>query len=71
MRHERSRVDESDARGVKHDDCDVNTRQILLKRQIAIASDEDLELRLSQGQQTPVLDAIPAHVLDCLHFVAR
>lgn len=48
--HEWSRVNEPDAHGSKHYDCETNSREILLEGQIAIASDENLEFRLGQRQ---------------------
>ena len=42
----------------------------MLKRQISIASDEDIELSLSQSEQIPVFDPIPTHFLDRFDVVA-
>ena len=37
----------------------------------SVWSDNDLEIALGQHQQTPIMDATPAHLLDGLHLVAR
>jgi hypothetical protein len=50
---------------------DSELGKVVLERQIPVGSYKDLELRFCQRQQTPVLNPVPAHILDGLDFVAR
>ena len=69
--HQGARVNQEDALGLKHHHGDQEFGQVLLKREISVASDQDIELSLSQSEEAPVFDAIPVHVLNRFDVVTR
>jgi hypothetical protein len=58
------------ARSAQHDYRHGVLGQVLLVRQIAVASDKNFKLSLCQREKASVLDAIPAHVLNGFDIVA-
>src|SRR5690348_7204883 len=54
---------------MQDDDCDVIPRKILLKRQVAIYDDEDLEAFFGKSQQVTVFDCRPSHLGDGLDLM--
>jgi hypothetical protein len=47
--YQRAKVLEAVSRSLKHDDRNSELRYVLLKGQVAVNRDEDVELRLSSG----------------------
>ena len=70
-RHQLQEIRQPIGPRLEHEDGDGERRQVLLKGQVAIDRDEDVELPCRRCQQGTVLEAGPVHLRDGLDRVAR
>ena len=64
MGHQRYGFIKLGASGHEHDHRDLKFDRVLLKAQVAVGGEKNIEFRLGQREQLAVFDAAPAHFLN-------